>query len=412
MAPPHKSSEPLTAALFAPAWPPGCVPNGIVTFVGILRPALEDLGITTKIIAGQVDGGPYENVFDLSTLDTEARPSLALRALRKIAPDYVGRGVMASRIAYALEALGGADIIAMEESFGWAFEVRRRTGLPVAVALHGPWFLTGAALGLPHDRAFRSRVRAEGRAIRGVDAVWSMCKYTLDKAGSYYRISLDAAPVIPNPIEPVPAEKCWRRQEAEPDSILFVGRFDRLKGGDTIIDAYRLVLEQRPAARLIFVGPDKQYVDEEGCAYSIERYARQRIPEAVQSGAFEWPGRLPAGELPFFRRRAAVTVVCSRFEVFSYTTLEAAALGCPLVAARVGGLPEIVRHEHSGLLCEPGDAADLATQILRLLGNPEEAERLGAQARSYTLAECRPGRIAAKLAALFENARRNRAALS
>jgi glycosyltransferase involved in cell wall biosynthesis len=68
--------------------------------------------------------------------------------------------------------------------------------------------------------------------------------------------------------------------------------------------------------------------------------------------------------------------------------MEAMALGCPLVAARVGGIPEIVRDDVNGLLHQPGDSADLGRKLVYLLNNPARATELGQQAfadcqRSY-----------------------------
>jgi glycosyltransferase involved in cell wall biosynthesis len=75
-----------------------------------------------------------------------------------------------------------------------------------------------------------------------------------------------------------------------------------------------------------------------------------------------------------------VTVVCSRYETFSSTTLEALTMGCPAVAARVGGIREILEDEVDGLLHRPEDPDDLADKILILLNDHERAARLGKHA--------------------------------
>ena len=73
-------------------------------------------------------------------------------------------------------------------------------------------------------------------------------------------------------------------------------------------------------------------------------------------------------------------MVGSRYETFSLTVVEAMAMGCPLVAPRVGGIPEIVDDGVNGLLFEAGNAGDMAEKICRLLEDRSLAARLGHRA--------------------------------
>ncbi len=78
-----------------------------------------------------------------------------------------------------------------------------------------------------------------------------------------------------------------------------------------------------------------------------------------------------------------ILVSASYEEGFSNAILEAMASGKPIVATAVGGTPEAIQHEQSGLLIPPKDENALAQAILRLLRHPELASRLGRQARKY-----------------------------
>jgi glycosyltransferase involved in cell wall biosynthesis len=71
----------------------------------------------------------------------------------------------------------------------------------------------------------------------------------------------------------------------------------------------------------------------------------------------------------------------SREEAFGLVYAEAAASGIPVVATRVGGIPEIVLDGESGLLVESEDAGALATAIVELLSDPARRERMGESAR-------------------------------
>jgi len=168
--------------------------------------------------------------------------------------------------------------------------------------------------------------------------------------------------------------------DADPERILFVGRFDRHKGGDLIIDAFGRVLQDVPEARLWFVGPDRGYIDANGRTWHIEEYLRDRLPGALESKRVEWLGAQPFASLAPLRRKALVCVVCPRYENLPLVVLETMALGCPLVAASVGGIPEVIDDHANGLLHCAGSSDDLAAQIISLLNDPKRAAQLGKQA--------------------------------
>jgi glycosyltransferase involved in cell wall biosynthesis len=84
--------------------------------------------------------------------------------------------------------------------------------------------------------------------------------------------------------------------------------------------------------------------------------------------------------------------------------MEAMALGKPVVASRISGIPELIGHERSGLLVEPGDADALAEALSRLARDPAMRRRLGAAGRSCIEREFDLDRSAAQLGELFHGA--------
>ena len=150
----------------------------------------------------------------------------------------------------------------------------------------------------------------------------------LERTRAYYGLPLEHAEVIPNPTRPVPAHERWRADGCEPGTILFVGRFDRHKGGDTIIEAFARVLRAAPGAQLRFAGPDRGLVNDRGRRWGIDAFVDDRLPGARESGRVRLLGHVPHSRLDDLRRRSAVTVACSRYEVFGLTATEAMAMGC------------------------------------------------------------------------------------
>jgi glycosyltransferase involved in cell wall biosynthesis len=91
-----------------------------------------------------------------------------------------------------------------------------------------------------------------------------------------------------------------------------------------------------------------------------------------------WLGREAAGQL---LSRASVFVLPSYAEGLPMSVLEAMAAGCPVVATRVGGIPDLITDGVDGLLVPPGDPHALAAALERILRDPAFARQLGNAAR-------------------------------
>jgi glycosyltransferase involved in cell wall biosynthesis len=105
-------------------------------------------------------------------------------------------------------------------------------------------------------------------------------------------------------------------------------------------------------------------------------------------------GQQPFSALASLRRKAMVTIICSRYENAPRALIEAMAMGCPIVAARVGGIPEILEDQRDGLLHRSEDQGDLAAQIIALLRCPSRGAELGSNAAMTCLRRFHPEIIA------------------
>jgi glycosyltransferase involved in cell wall biosynthesis len=91
-------------------------------------------------------------------------------------------------------------------------------------------------------------------------------------------------------------------------------------------------------------------------------------------------------DVPDVIRAMDVCVLSTHAEGMPLVLLEAMALGCPVIATRVGGIPELIIHEENGLLHEKNDYDDLAREILSLLDDRERAARLGRRGQEHVRA--------------------------
>jgi len=392
-------------ALLSPGWPPGRVANGIVTYVGHLRDALARQQRKAYVITGNTTGdNSNPPAVCLDNLAYTRRQQILERALQRFP------GVEPSGVTLALQLFAGlmelqkrhpVALLEMEETFGAAGYLKHFINIPVVVRLHGPWFLNGAALGVPQDESFHRRDAAERLCIRDAVGVTSPSRDVLEEVRRHYKVELAEAVVIPNASPKIPAQQQWTPATTDNNTILFVGRFDRHKGGDTMIDAFAIIAQACPDAKLMFVGPDNGVSTPFSSHVSIRDYIQTKLPGPIQARV-DVRGPMQSQDIEPLRRQARVTVIASRYENFGLALVEALAFGCPTVASRAGGSPEIVQDGKTGVLFAPGDSDDLAAKVIALYEDPARSAAYGLAAAHDMATRLDPDRIAEDTWAYYE----------
>lgn len=386
---------PLSVGLFTQGWPPEKMANGVTTYVATMARALRAAGVGYYVISAEqrdpaAKPDPLVHVLDRDT------QSLLAKVMWRLRPEmwlHRSHGTALLAEVRRLHRERAVDLIEMEESFGWPRYLAGRCPVPLIVRLHGPWFLNGTANGAVEDEEFAKRERWERAAIEGADAITAPSHHVLDSVRRRYRIALPGAEVIPNPVEPVAAADRWDLQACDRSRIVFVGRFDRHKGGDTMIEAFARIAKQRPDVHLDFVGPDRGCLEPDGRKVPIEQYLRDKLTEAERARV-TYHGFLPASTASELRKRALVTVAPSRYETFGIAAAEAMMAGCPLVVCAAGAQTEMIQDGQNGRTAAPGDAADLADKVFVVLNNPEHAAALGQRAALDAAERYAPDRVA------------------
>jgi glycosyltransferase involved in cell wall biosynthesis len=151
------------------------------------------------------------------------------------------------------------------------------------------------------------------------------------------------------------------------DIILSVATFERQKGLDVLLRAFAEVHLANPRAALVLVGRT-------GEAISQLRAVALQLGLSNDVLFFE---NIPHGEIGPFFEKAKIFCLPSRSEAFGIVLLEAGAYRLPVVASRVGGIPEIIDDSETGLLVAPDDIRALAAALARLLGDGEFAQAAG-----------------------------------
>ena len=161
--------------------------------------------------------------------------------------------------------------------------------------------------------------------------------------------------------------------------LLFAGRILPVKGPDLALETFAKVQARHPETRLALMG--HEFPEKWAEAGRPDREPRRLAATLGISDAVDFLGLQLGVDKARWFRHAALLLVSSRSEALSVVTLEAMAAGVPVVAFRVGGLPELVRPGQTGLLAEPGDCDELARQASALLADPALARTMSGQAR-------------------------------
>ena len=242
-----------------------------------------------------------------------------------------------------------------------------RAPAKVILDLHGDWRAP--------TRLYGSRLRGAldplndllaRVALRRADGIRTISGYTTGlvhargrEPAAEFPAYMDLAPFLDRPPEPLP----------EQPTALFVGVLERYKAVDVLAAAWRLAAPRVPGVRLHLVGSGAM-------AETVERLVAE-LPEQTS-----WTPTLTTEEVARALDTAWLLVLPSRSEGMGRVLVEAFCRGRAVVGSRVGGIPDLVERDVSGLLVEPGDAGALADALVRVLSNRPLAERLGAGAHA------------------------------
>ena len=159
--------------------------------------------------------------------------------------------------------------------------------------------------------------------------------------------------------------------------LVFVGWATREKGVFETVEVLARVRLSHPSATLTIVGGGRDLV-----AVMSDVSVRE-LTDAVHS-----TGWLAYDQVQQVLGESDVFLFPSHFEGLPNAVIEAMAAGLPIVATRVGGIPDVIRHGCNGYLVEVGDVADMVDRVNALLERPDLAQEMGQRGRQTALECC------------------------
>jgi glycosyltransferase involved in cell wall biosynthesis len=363
----------VRVAQLATRYPPG--PGGVERHVGELVPRLGARGHTVEVFTSDLYREfPWQRL-PASVPRDETTPFGAVHRL----PVWSLPGEFHYTFFRGLDAAldrARPDIV-HAHTYGThqvtvAHRRRARRGTPFVLTahFHPIWSIEGGWL--------RHRIRGfYDRRLAGsvVDTAARIIVQTREEERLLRALQLPLPPleVIPpgyTPLPPTPAGTTVARDRWGIDGpfVLFVGRLASNKGLLDLAEAFARLARTHPEARLLLVGEDG------GMAARLDEKARALgISNQVRRVGYVRDDR----ELSALYREARCTVLPSEYEAFGLVLLESLSQGTPVVASRVGGIPEFIEDGKAGLLVPARDPEALASAFERLWSDPGLGRRLG-----------------------------------
>jgi glycogen(starch) synthase len=338
------------------------------------------LGLEVHVIASRkLDETPYEEVDGIKI--HRVRSPYNINVIRRI---------------MELDRKLGIDIVHAHGTCGILYPLfRNEIGIPLVAHAHSISLgMKIHAYRLPVKSSLKlflkSRFREESSIVRErffwrhADLLIAVSEAQKKELTALYGIKSRKIHVIYNGVEPSIFKPLTDTQQLKKKLgledkrvILTVGHFVLRKGIPYLLEAMPEILREVPNAFLLCVGGTPKWL---GTRLYWE-HLQEMINEKGLKDHVKLVGQIPHEELPAYYSLSDVFAFPSLYEAFAKVILEAMSCETPVIASRVGGLPEAIEHNVNGILVNPKNVNQLAYAIVEVLQDRELAQRLGKKGR-------------------------------
>jgi len=380
-------------------YPPRSGHGGVATYNYFLAHALVSLGHHVTVVSARMSADdPSRETDGQVAIHRLPLPNYE-RWFRRI--PFLGRYARASgqyiyghRVANKLDELAAVDsvnVVEFADVNAEGFSYLRRNGRsPVVIRCHTPTFVLDR-YATPGSIAYDTRITSwmETQAIRAADALTA-------PSGDMAHVIEASCSLPPGTVRAIPngldvemfhgGNQRVDRHDRGDLVVLHVGRLEAVKGIGVLVHAIPSVLESVPRVQFVLIGAARSETQAQMWKDRLRKAGGDRVTvlgPVDQTDLLAW-----------YRKVDVVVVPTLNYESFSYTCAQAMAAGLPVVASRVGGIPETIEDGKSGLLIEPGDSTGLAEAVVRLLKDRPLRHRLGRAARDKSRTDFAADKVA------------------
>jgi len=367
---------------------PGTVNGGIESVTSTLVPALAERADIESITVLRFHEGEASTDFRSEGPKVSVHYVRGQKRLAALTQSFID-----VRRARRIVSMVKPDIVHGQE-IGRRGDIAVRCGPNPVVTVHG---MVHVETRMAAERSFRDRLRVRlfdnivARVLRRAKVVISISEYDRDELagqirGIALRIGNPTAPEFFSPAALAPA----------PPTLLYAGLLVPLKNPLGLLNAFAEARRAVPEARLALIGPqpDADYL----------QTIRNRVSALGLDDNVEITGLVDTARIRGEIAASRAVVLFSRQENSPTIIAQAMASGKPVVASRVGGVPEMVEDGETGFLVESEDEVALSDRLQALLKDEDLCLRLGARAHEVARQRFMPAEVAAKTVEAYRKA--------
>lgn len=372
----------MRIALLSYEYPPDTGFGGIGTYTWYQARALVRLGHEVRVIAGSLEPGVHQFEHDGVRVTRVLDHGFLQGAIEGLT--RAGSTWAPNRLSTAAGAHLALSNVLRDESFDMvefpdcgADGMLVSTLLPVrsCVRFHSPARLIMDTYGAGDDdiatTGFLEQVGIDRADLRTSPSRY-LAAEVVDRMGVDQPVH-----VVPNGIdlelfdrdEGIDVAERFGLPSTDAVTIFFSSRLEQRKGVHLLEEICSKILGAHPNVHVVVAGADADGV--------VERAVRPTLERQGLGGRFHDLGRRSLPEVRAIVKHVDIHLHPTQWDNAPYACLEAMAAGLPIVASDVGGMPEMVEHETTGLLAPQDDPASMVDALSRLVEDPELRERLG-----------------------------------
>lgn len=254
----------------------------------------------------------------------------------------------------------------------------KKRKVPFVLTYHGDWQESFGGFVRRKSLSFYNKYLLD-KVLSHADVIISPSEYYIEES-KFLKKYKDKIVVIPNGIKiedfeiPFSREQCREKLclPLNTNMILFVGNLIQYKGPDILVNAMPMIAKDVPDTKLVFVGSGgmRAELEELSKKLGVEKHVK-------------FIGFVEERLKPLYYKAADIFCLPSMMstESFGIVNLEAMACGVPIVASKIGGVPDVVKGGENGLLVPPKDSEKLADAIIYLLENEGVRKKMGENGR-------------------------------
>lgn len=216
-------------------------------------------------------------------------------------------------------------------------------------------------------------------AVKSVHKFICVSRFIKEKVSNKYSISEEKISVIHNGVNlrrfnRVEQDLTLHNQLKGPGNARVITSIANLilpKGIQFLLIAFKEILIKNANIKLVIAGEGNYRQNLEGLAKSLD----------ISENVIFLGLRNDIHRIIHLSDIVVIPSICE--EAFCYVVLESMCVGKPVIASRIGAIPELIQEDKTGLFCKPGDSKSLYDEILSLLCNPDKMKEIGHSAREY-----------------------------